>query len=131
MGRVAAVSRDAADFIHILADERIVAPALAAVGTRAPKPANARPCADAPPLDVLTDRVDDADHLVARHARILDDWEQALDRHDIAVTDAARLDADADLFARRNGKFAVFLNELTPTLSNDHCAHFRHRDPYL
>jgi hypothetical protein len=75
VGGVAAVAGHAADFVHILARERIVAPAAAAIAARAAEPADARPRADAPAVVALADRVDDANHLVAWHARILDDWE--------------------------------------------------------
>src|SRR5580693_6770123 len=76
---VATVTGHAADFVHILADKRIVASALATITARAAKPAHARSRPHLPAVDALAKRVDDADHLMPRHARILDDRKETLD----------------------------------------------------
>jgi hypothetical protein len=117
---VAAVAGHAADFVHILADKRIVASALATITARAPEPADARPRANAPALDVLADRVDDADHLVPWDTRILDDWEQPLDRDHIAVANAAGLDANAHLLRTRDRNVPLFGHEPPTPLPDDH-----------
>jgi hypothetical protein len=49
--------------------------ALAAIAARAADPADASPRADGPTVDARADRVADADHLVAWHARVLDNRE--------------------------------------------------------
>ena len=64
--------------LHVLAGESGVAPAAAAIAARAAEPADAGARADAPALDALADRVDDADHLVAGNARVLDARQQGL-----------------------------------------------------
>jgi hypothetical protein len=56
---IAAVAGHAADFVHILAGKRIVAPASAAIAARTAEPADARPRADAPAMDARADGVDE------------------------------------------------------------------------
>src|ERR1700733_1512990 len=126
VGCVAAVAGHATDFVHILADEGIVAPTLAAIAARAAKPADARSRAHLPAMDALAKRVDDADHLMPRHARILHDREETLHRHDIAVTNAASLDANANFLGTRDGNVPLFRHEPPAPLLDDHCAHLRH-----
>ena len=103
VGRVAAVARHPADFVHILTDERIVAAASAAIAARAAEPADAGPRADAPAVDAFADRVDHANHLMAGNARVLDVRKQALHRHHVAVADAASLDANAHFLVPGTG----------------------------
>src|ERR1700731_1563167 len=77
-------------------------------------------------MHVLADRVDNSDHLVSWNPWILNDREQALDGHHIAVTDAARLDANAHFLRARGWNVPLFRHERAATLSNHHRAHFRH-----
>src|SRR5580692_11105435 len=117
---VAAVAGHAADFVPILADKRIVASALATITARAAKPAHARSRPHLPAVDALAKRVDDADHLVPWDTRILDDWEQPLDRHHIAVANAAGLDANAHLLRTRDWNVPLFRHEPHTPLPDDH-----------
>jgi hypothetical protein len=127
VGGVAAVAGHAADLVHILAGERIVASAAAAIAARAAKPADAGSVADLPGLDARADRVDDADHLMPGDTRILDDWVETLDRYHIAVADAAGLDANAHFLRARDRDVPLFGYERPATLANDYRAHLRHR----
>jgi hypothetical protein len=123
---VAAVAGHAADFVHILARERIVAAAAAAISARTAEPTDACPRADGPAVHALPDRVDEAYNFVARNTRILDDRKQALNRHNVAVADAAGLDANAYFLRTRGGNVPFFRYEWPATLPNDHRPHLRH-----
>jgi hypothetical protein len=123
---VAAVASRSSHFMHVLAGKGAVAPAVAAIATGAPKPAHSRPRADAPAVDVFADRVDDADDLVTRNARVLQAWQEALNGQQIAVTDPAGMDADAHLLRARGGNVPLFRYKPAATLPNNHRAHFCH-----
>ena len=125
--RIAAIARDAADFMHILAGETAVAPALAAISAGAAEPADAGGRADAPPFDAGADGVDDAHHLVAGNPRIPYSRPEALDRHHVAVADAAGANADPHFLRPRFGKVALLRLERSASLADDHRAHLRHR----
>src|ERR1700733_7031513 len=82
-----------------------------------------------PPLPAgrpLAQGVDDADHLMPRHARILHDREETLHRNHIAVANAASLDAKAHFLGTRDGNVPLFRDEPPTPLPDDHCAHLRH-----
>ena len=112
--------------MHILAGEGRVPPATAAVAARAAEPADAGALPDCPAMNLRSNRVDDADHLMAGNARILDAGKKALDGDGIAVADAAGLHADAHLAGARLGHLALHRLELPPDLRDDHRAHLRH-----
>ena len=126
MGRIAAVAADAGRAMHILAGEGRVPPATAAVAATAAEPADADALPDCPAMNLRSNRVDDADHLMAGNARILDAGKKALDGDEIAVADAAGLHADAHLAGARLGHLALHRLELPPDLRDDHRAHLRH-----
>src|SRR3984885_12016745 len=111
---VASVAGHPPDFLPIFAR------AWAANTARAAKPAHARSRPRLPAVDALAQRVDDADHLMPRHARILDDRKEALHRPHIAVADAAGLDANADLLRTRDWNVPLFGPEPSATLPDDH-----------
>ena len=77
-------------------------------------------------MDAFADRVDDADHLMAGNARVLDAGKQAQNRHHVAMADAASQDAKAHLFRTRDRNVPLFRLERPAFLPNDHRAHFRH-----
>ena len=126
MGGVPAVTGHAGHFMHVFAGEGAVAPAAAAIAAGAAEPADAGARADAPALDAIAERVDHPDDLVPGNPRVPDARHQALDRQDVAVTDAAGLHLDAHLFGARKRKLALHCLQLPASFSNDHRAHFRH-----
>src|SRR5262249_42765519 len=103
---VAAVHGHAGDEIAV-AGEEVAAPAVVAGSIVAAAPADAHPLAGLPAAHAGADRVDDAGDLVARHARILDTGERAIDDPRVAMTDAARLDLDAYAVASRHRNLAL------------------------
>ena len=124
--RIAAIAADASDFVDVFAGETGVATTMAAITAHSAEPAHADPLADRKPLDPRAQRLDDADPLVARNARILDEGKQLLHGDCVAMTDAAGLDAQAYFLRARNGDVPLFRNERAPALPNDHRTHFRH-----
>src|SRR5262249_52931489 len=88
----------------ILAMNEVACTASRAVPARAGQEANPDPLIHRPTLDPLTQRVDPADHLMARYTRP-GDREHAGDRRGVAMTDPTSLDTDADIagwrFAQR------------------------------
>jgi hypothetical protein len=82
------------------AGEGVAAPASVAVAAIAAVPANADALANGPSVDAPAGGIDEANDLVARHARIMDVREQAFLRYAVAVADAAGLYLDPHLVGR-------------------------------
>ena len=57
---------------------------------------------------------------------MLDEGKELLHRQRVAVADAAGLDADQNLVGAGGGNVALFGQERSSNLVNDHCAHLRH-----
>src|SRR5215469_2154897 len=96
---IPAVMLDARIFL-VLAMNEVACTASRAVPARAGQKANPDPLAHRPTLDPLTQRVDPADHLMARYTRP-GNRERAGDRPSVAMTDPTSLDTDADIAGRR------------------------------
>ena len=126
MRGVAAVAGRPGDFMHVLAGESGVAPAAPAIAAGAAEPADARARAHCPALDALAERLDDADHLVAGNARILDARHETLHGENIAVADAARLHANAHLLPARERNVPLLRLQWSAGPLDDHRAHSRH-----
>ena len=97
-----------------------------AIAAGARKPADAGPVADLPSVDLRPDRVDGSDDLVARNAGIDDARKQPFDRHQVAVADAAGLDADTHFLGAGLGNVALDRLELAAHFGHDHRLHLRH-----
>src|SRR4029453_9112841 len=100
---VAAVVREARDGRTRDACEELAAPARVATPAIAAVPPDADALADAPPLDVVPDRVDPSDYLVPRHARQRHAGIGGGPGERVAVADPARLDRDAHGMAGGGG----------------------------
>src|SRR6516165_2901432 len=90
---------DARIFLFLAMNE-VACTAGRAVPARAGQEANPDPLTHRPTLDPLTQRVDPANHLMARYTRP-GDREHAGDRRGVAMTDPTSLDTDADIAGRR------------------------------
>ena len=128
---VAAVPGHPGHLVQVLACESGVAPATAAIAAGAAEPADAGARPDAPAADALAERIDDADHLVAGDAGVLDAGDEALHGQDVAMTDAASLDANAHFVTFRHGNVPLLRLQLSAGLVNRHRAHFRHLNGLL
>ena len=91
MGRVAAVTRDAGHGLDVLAREGVAPATARAIAARAAEPAYPGTVADLPTRDIVADGGDCTDHLVPRHARILDAGYMPSNRQRIAVADPASM----------------------------------------
>src|SRR4029077_3531064 len=82
---IAAIATHAGSALEVEARERVTMTAVQAVAARPAGPAHtdARPWG--PALHVRTDRLDDADHLVPRNARIFQARHATADRYHVAV----------------------------------------------
>ena len=69
-------------------------------------PADSGALADTPLRDFLTHRIDQADDFVARHDGVLEARPMAFFAKRVAVTNAARLDADTDVTSAGCGHFS-------------------------
>src|SRR5262249_59176860 len=92
----------------------------------AAKPADPDALTHRPAVDIGTERVDDADHLMAGNARVALPRHRLLDDGGVAMTDAAGMHLDADLVAAGLGQLALLQLEAPARLANDHGAHLRH-----
>src|SRR6202041_3958526 len=99
---------------------RIAMPTMTAV------PAHADPHTHLPVRHVRPHGVDDAHHLVARHARVLNAGECADDGEHIAVADAARLHLDPHLPRLRIGYVPLDDFEVSVGLGYLNCLHSLH-----
>ncbi len=126
MGGIAAITRNAGRALHVLAGEGVAAPAVATIAAIAGRPADPDPGANGETLDVGTEGVDHADDLMTGDARIGDAGECALDCHGVAVTDAAGLDANADLVMAGLRQVTFDHAKAGVGFRDDHRAHLCH-----
>src|SRR5215469_14588685 len=88
---------------QIHAGEKVAAPAAIAGSVVTAMPTHADAIPDVPLLDTRTDGVDDSGNFVSRRTRKRHTGPSAVDGHDVAVADAAGLNADADRSGTRFG----------------------------
>jgi hypothetical protein len=93
--------------LQVLARERSIPPAIAAIAAGAAEPADPDPLFGRPTFNIGTEGVDDADHLVTGNTGVADPGKQAFDGHGIAVADATGLHPNANLVAPRFGHLAL------------------------
>jgi hypothetical protein len=81
---------------------------------------------DLPTIDIRAERLDGADHLVPRHARIRESRHVACHDHRVAVTHAAGVHANSNLVTGGLRQRALLRAESTARLWDDHRAHGWH-----
>src|SRR5262249_24344435 len=103
---VAAIERDAGRQQRHRARKKLASPAMIAIAAITAVPTNTDSLAVLPRLHTFADSIDNSDHLMSRHTRILDTGPESFFNQRIAVANAARLDLHAHPPSLRLGDLA-------------------------
>jgi hypothetical protein len=121
------IARDPSDFGEGLAAEELAAPASVAIAAVPAIPTDADALSRRPTSHTGAGRVDDADHLVTRHARVCDQGKATFYRQAVAMTHTASLDFYPNHSGTGRGDIAFHDLERRFGTGNLNSTHFGHR----